>query len=68
MSAELDNLRDENRRLKSIVKSYEDREAQRTEHKKDLRISILKFLAVLIIIAVWLNSIGYTWNDFIGRH
>ena len=68
MGEELDNLKDENRRLKSIVKSYEDRELERTKYKRDLRKDTLIFLAVLIIIAVWLNSIGYTWNDFIGRH
>ena len=68
MGEELDNLKDENRRLKSIVKSYEDRDSERTKYKRDLRKDTLKFLAVLIIIAVWLNSIGYTWNDFIGRH
>ena len=68
MGEELDNLKDENRRLKTIVKSYEDRDSERIKHKKDLRKDTLKFLAVLIIIAVWLNSIGYTWNDFIDRH
>ena len=72
MSEELEKLKEKNRVLENTVKLHQhiekEREKERVENKKKFRGEILVFVISLVIILLWLNSIGYTWDNFLGRN
>ncbi|MDA7856595.1 hypothetical protein N9A84_03235 [Gammaproteobacteria bacterium] len=68
MSEELEKLKEKNRVLENTVKLHQHIEKERVENKKKFRGEILVFVISLVIILLWLNSIGYTWDEFLGRN
>ena len=72
MDNELEKLKEKNKELEDTVRLYQhiekEREKERVENKKKFRGEILVFVISLVIILLWLNSIGYTWDEFLGRN
>ena len=68
MSEELEKLKEKNKELEDTVRLYQHIEKEKVENKKKTRIDILIFVISLVIILLWLNSIGYTWDNFLGRN
>ena len=67
MTDEVEKLKEKNRILENTIKLHEHTEKERVENKKKFRTDILIFVISLVIILLWLNTIGYTWDDFLGR-
>ena len=68
MNNELEKLKEKNKELEDTVRLYQHIEKEKDENKKKFRTDILIFVISLVIILLWLNSIGYTWDNFLGRN